>query len=199
MRYRRSGVLEPGLDLDDDALFTLFDRILSEDLDANGFDFAIAEDETYSDGSSQLVWEDDGERANVSCVRTGENGFSYCVVTAAKRIDARHVFEALGERVAFVPLEELQDDARRRLMFFPEGLEKVAIAAGERSDPVSLELIRDGLEHRGPRVRLHAARAAARTRWHDLVDDLERMIRVEPDAEVLEAAEAALVCCRPPE
>jgi len=196
MRHRQCEIFAGNPDPGGDELFADLDGALTA-LEANGFDFQLAEDERFADGSSQLVWEDETDRANVSVIRTGEAGFVYLVVTAAKRIDARLVRDALADVVAFVPFETLQTDARKRLMFHPDGIEKVAIAAGERADRVSLELIRDGLEHRGARVRLHAARAAAHCRWPELIPDLEALVRTEQDDAVREAAEHALSLSRP--
>lgn len=195
MWHRRSEIFQGNPDPADDVFFQRLDLAL-ETLDTTGYEMRLEEEEEFPDGALQIVWEDDGDRVNVTIVRTPQPGFTYLVVTGAKRRDVNEVHERLYSSFDFASLASLQEEAERRLLFSPEGLVKMAIAAGERADSVTLDLVRRGLVHRGPRTRYNAAVAAAHCRWSDLAVDLETMLRDEQEDDVREAGEHALALCR---
>jgi hypothetical protein len=192
--HRFTYVLADDVEPADDAFFARLDRAFGA-LSALGFEFTLDSEEAFADGTEQLVWEEEEERVRATVVKEGGSGLCYLVLTAGRRADAREVFHVLAQELGFAALEDLLGEAPRRMLFQPIWLVKLALAAGEKPDARALALIREGLTHAGPNVRLHAAMAVAHGRWPALIVHLEQLLKGEPDARVRQMARQALELC----
>lgn len=192
--HRYSYVFADDPDPEDDGFFGKLERAFTN-LEGLGYEFEFDSEETFADGSQQLIWEEVEERARATVVKEAASGLCYLVLTAGRRADAREVYRALSRYLAFASVEELAAEAPRRMLFQPIWLVKLALAAGEKPEAHTLSLVREGLRSPGGNVRLHAAMAAAHGRWPALIPDLEQLLKGEPEQRVREVARRALELC----
>lgn len=194
--HRICHVIEGDPGPDSDTFFAAFDAA-TVSLEAIGFYFELESDESFPDGATHMVWVEDDERATLSIVMEPELELCYIVVTASQKKHFRLVEGAITQHVPCVPYDTLLDAVQqpRALMWDSQLLVKLGVAAGERPDSPTLELLRKGLAHRSPRTRYHAALATAHVRWPELIPDLERVLKGEPELHVQDMARRALDLC----
>lgn len=164
-------------------------------LNQAGFRFALEEEEER-DGAVSLHWLDADEIASITLLKERDAGMCSLSLWAGKGSDLKRMIGILEDRLDIVTLHELQSRGRKGVFRDPAVLIKIATAAGHQPDSDSVDILRKGLESRYPHVRLHAAWAMGITAWPAFILDLERRLKQEPDEEVRELAEHALVGCR---
>jgi hypothetical protein len=192
--HRYTYVFADDPDPSDDAFFGQLDRAFGG-LEALGYEFTFESEETFPDETQQLVWEEAEERVRATVIKDGVSGLCYLVLTAGRRADAREVFRALERMLEFASLEHLLAETPRRMLFHPIWLVKLALAAGDKPESHVLAVLREGLTHQGPALRLHAAMAVAQVRWPAMIPDLEQLLKGEPDNRVRQMARQALEWC----
>jgi hypothetical protein len=175
-----------------DTLQTAFDLIK----DQYGLEFKYAFFEEGANDFGRHVYWETGKQAILSLVEDLATPVRYLMIEAATQEEVERLGEWLEDLLPVISLEELQEEARQKMMDDPQTLVRMAIGTGRLSDPTSLEILRNGLQSNGDLVRFRAAVAASLTQWSDFLQDLKPMSQNDPSLEVQEMACRAVEVCQ---
>ena len=158
------------------------------------FEYAL-----FEEGASDLarhVYLETQERAILSLCEDFAVPARYLMVEAATQQEVDHLGEWLKNLLPFIPLEELQQEAREKINDDPQVLVRMALGTYQLADPISLEILREGLRSDNVLVRFRAAAATSFTEWIDFLPDLIPITENDPSPEVREMAIKAVEACQ---
>lgn len=176
--------------------FDTFRGALDQLKKEHGMEFKYALFEEGADDLARHVYWEAQERAILNLVEDFDVSVRYLIIEAASQEDVEHLGERLGEFLPFIPLAELQEEARQKMMDDPQVVVRMALGTNELSDPVSLEILRNGLSSDNELVRFRAAAAASLTQWTEFLEELRQMNQNDPSPEVQEMARRAVEACQ---
>lgn len=158
------------------------------------FNYAFFE-EGGEDLGRHVYW-DSGKQAILSLVIDLATHVRYLIIEAASQEEVERLGGWLEEHLPFISLQELQETARSDIMEDPKVLVRLALGTGEQADPVSLEILHNGLQSNDELVRYRAAEATSLTQWPEFVPQLSALAQNDPVSEVREMAYRALEACQ---
>lgn len=136
------------------------------------------------------------ERALLRLVDDFATPVRYLIIEAMTQKEVLQIGNWLGEHLPFISLKELQQEAHQNMLKDPKSLVRLAIGVGEEFDPISFEVIHQGLHSSDEQIRFRAAEAASLTQWPEFVPELENIYHNDPVAEVREMAARSLEACQ---
>ena len=175
-----------------DTLQDAFDLIKEQ----YGFEFKYANYEQGAVGLGRHVYWETGKRCIINLVDDFSVPVCYLTVEAATREEVTRIGGWLTDLLPIFSLPELQEEARNKMLDDPQALFRMALGTGEQADPVSLEILRNGLQNDNDLVRFRAAAAVSLTEWPEFLPDLESMKQQDPSPEVQEMVQLAIEACR---
>ncbi|MBD2768910.1 HEAT repeat domain-containing protein [Hymenobacter sp. BT664] len=175
-----------------DTLRVAFDLIKDE----YGLEFKYAFFEEGANDLGRHVYWETGKQAILSLVEDLATPVRYLMIEAATRAEMERLGGCLKDLLPVISLEELQEEARQKMMDDPQTLVRMAIGTGKLFDPTSLEILRSGLQCDDDMVRFRAAAATSFTEWTDFLPDLIQMSQNDPSPEVRKMASLAVEACQ---
>jgi hypothetical protein len=163
---------------------------------ARGVEFEYIGDERLSDDVVRFMYVQRDGNAQLAVVNDYTAGVRYLIVGASDETEAAQIAAIFGERLPFVPLQELQEYASRHMDHDPAALIRLALGAGNRVDTPTMAVFRTAFQHPEPLVRFRAAEAAGLTCWPESMLVLNALTHSDPSPEVREMARRALAACR---
>lgn len=154
------------------------------------FDYGYRRDLTKDIRS--FYWLERNKKAVVKLVIDTSIPVNYLIIEAMTPKEVDQIGEWLDEHLQLIPLKELQKEAHQHMESDPSFLVVLALGAGETFDPVTFEIIMDGLHSLNQKVRYQAVMAASLTRWSEFNNVLEEMYRNESDPEIRDLLDRAL-------
>jgi hypothetical protein len=175
-----------------DELFEQLESGLHEVQRRTGLLFAYAYTEE-APGAKIHIWRE--QRSNNALIRLVDDQdipTRYLVIEAADAQTAEAILEALASSLDLATLLELQDMAREAMDREPGLVVRMALATGESADAMSVGLIARALRSPDANLREAGVLAAALTRWHVFLAELERMYEEEADPSAREILAQAI-------
>ena len=173
----------------------VFRDALEQVKEQHGFEFRYAQFEQGSDDLGRHIYLETQERSILDLVEDFATPARYLIIEAATQEEVHQLGEWLEEILPFVPLRELQQEARQQIADNPQSLIRMAIGTGEIADPISLKIIRSGINNENNLIRFKALAAASLTQWVEFIPDILNLSQKDLVPEVREMADEALKAC----
>jgi hypothetical protein len=190
--YRRHAVLYS--DPKDLNFLDLFQDALDTILENHRYHFVRTKFETATNDLMRHIYTEQRRRITLSLALDMRLQLRYFEIESELPEETDKVASWLEELLPVAPLSELQETAREMMQDDPDALVRLALGVSDSSDPISLQLLRDGMTSPDELVRFRAAEAASLTRWPELRSDLKRLLD-DSSPEVRKMASHAVKAC----
>ncbi len=141
-------------------------------------------------------WVDQNQRAVVTLVDDFRTPVRYLIIAAMTPQEVERIGTWLGAYLDFIPLADLEQQAREQMAASPATLIRLASGGPEEYTSTTYEVVRAGLQHPDPSVQYAAAFGAGLLQWPEFVADLDALLRRSSDDHVRTVAARALESCQ---
>jgi hypothetical protein len=175
----------------DNAFMHVFEDALTNIEKETGMMFEYTLHDDAAPGIVRRVYIDDENDVILSLVDDFDTETRYLMVeaTSEKMYDLDRL---LSTRLDISSLEELQHYAKKNMEHEPSSMIKMALGTASNADPLSLRIIRSGIQNSDRNIRMKAIEAAIITQWKELLSDLEYLVDNDLDPEIRKFAKEIL-------
>ncbi len=152
--------------------------------------------EVLDDQFVHYGWVDQDQQAVATLVDDFRTPVRYLIIEAMTPQEVERIGTWLGEYLDFLPLADLEQQAREQMAESPATLIRLASGGPEEYTSTTYEVVQAGLQHPDPSVQYAAAFGAGLLQWPEFVADLEALLRRSRDDNVRIVAARALESCQ---
>jgi hypothetical protein len=178
------------------SFFDTMQAAIDDIKEKHGLEFKYSHSEELGKNLGHFIYLEKENRALLRVVDDHRTPVRYLIADASTEQDVEQLCSWLGESLAFIPLQELQQDARAKGETEPEALIRLGLGAGQTADPETQKILSDSMQSTEAIVRFRAAEAAHLTQWPEFIPALTKLKESDSSPEVREMAGKALESCQ---
>lgn len=173
------------------------DSALAQIAQRHGLTFTYDRAQQDGDDLVRHIYLDPTGNSSLSLVSDLQVPARYLQIETRTSEEAQQLGQWLSESLPFIPLAELQQDARHGGEAAPYLLVRLALGAGQQAEAETTAILDNGLRSANDLMRFRAAQAMGLTSWPVFATQLADHSQTDPSLEVREMARLSLTACKP--